>query len=69
MAYDKYSYEGPVKSFDDVIHRCWSASTYAVSEKRARTNLAYRYRKEHGMSAETRITLPGKITKVEGDEY
>ena len=69
MAYAKYSYAGPVMSFDDVIHSHWTGSTYAVSEQKARNNLAYRYRKEHGMSVETRVTLPGKVTRDEGDEY
>lgn len=69
MAYGKYSYAGPVMSFENVMSSNWQASTYAVSEQKARNNLAYRYRKEHGMSVETRLTLPGKITREEGDEY
>lgn len=61
-----YSYEGPVLEFDTCIERCWKASTYAVSAKKAINNLTYRYKKERGKSTNTKISLPGKII-VEGE--
>lgn len=60
---DLYIYEGAVMEFDKCIDPYWRAETYAASEKKARANLAYRYRKEHGRVANTKITLPGKIKK------
>lgn len=60
-----YMYEGPVKEFDTCIRNYWKATTYAVSEKKARTNLAYRYKKETNRTSNANITLPGKITLVQ----
>lgn len=58
---NKYIYDGPVREFNDVISSRWQASTYTVSEAKARSNLVYRYKKEHGKDASTKISLPGKI--------
>ena len=60
-----YSYDGPIKEFDDIISSRWQATTYATSEKKARSNLAYRYKKEHKKTPNALIKLPGKITLVE----
>ena len=50
-----YSYDGPVMEFDNCVANRWIASTRAVSEKKARSNL-------------TKIILPGKISLVSGKE-
>ena len=34
----QYSYEGPVMSFTTCVNGRWNASTYAVSEEKARNN-------------------------------
>ena len=60
-----YIYDGPVKKFDHCIADHWQGETRAVSEKKARANLAFRYKKEHGEAPATKITLPGKITMIE----
>lgn len=60
----EYAYEGPVKSFDTIVKSCWRVSTFAPSEKKARSNLAYRYKKAHGLAPAASITLPGKLTIV-----
>lgn len=59
-----YSYDGPVKEFDDIISDRWEASTYAPTEKKARSNLTYRYKKEHAKAPNAMIKLPGKITQI-----
>lgn len=56
-----YSYNGPVMEFDRCVANCWSASTYACSERKARSNLTYRFKKMNNKAANTKITLPGKI--------
>jgi hypothetical protein len=61
----EYMYEGPVMEFDTCINRKWKATTYAVSERKARSNLTYRYKREHGKTSDAVIKLPGKITLVE----
>lgn len=62
-----YSYDGPVMEFDRCIANHWKGQTYAVSEAKARTNLAYQFKRETGRVPRTRISLPGKIV-IEGDE-
>lgn len=61
-----YSYDGPVLEFDKIVANHWCAETYAVSESKARSNLAFQFKKETGRVPRTKITIPGKLT-VEGD--
>ena len=61
---NQYSYDGPVMEFDNCVMARWKASTYAVSEKKARNNLAYRCKKENNRVPNTKITLPGEIKLV-----
>lgn len=57
----EYRYDGPVMRFDNCVQSRWKASTYAISEAKAKSNLAYRYKKENGLMPNTKITLPGKL--------
>lgn len=59
---NKYLYDGPVMEFDTRIQHHWQGSTYAVSEKKARSNLAYQYKRSSNRTPNAKITLPGKIT-------
>lgn len=61
----EYFYSGPVKEFDKVIVNHWDATTYAVSEKKARSNFTFQFKKEYGRSVNARISLPGKITMID----
>lgn len=65
MGYAEYVYVGPVMEFEKCIANNWTGTTYAQSEKRARSNLTFRFKKETGKRTGTKITLPGKITRVE----
>lgn len=56
-----YSYNGPVLEFDRIIANHWHGQTYASSEAKARTNLAFQYKRETGRVPRSKITLPGKI--------
>lgn len=56
-------YSGPVMKFDICVERNWTATTWAPTEKKARSNLAYRYKKEHGYERTAKISLPGSLTK------
>ena len=56
-----YSYSGPVLEFDRIVTNRWQGQTYAVSEAKARSNLAFQFKKENGKVPRTKITLPGKI--------
>lgn len=57
----KYLYEGPVLEFDRVIANNWRATTFAPSERKARSNLAYQFKKQFGKDPATKITLAGDI--------
>lgn len=56
-----YYYEGPVLEFDRIVANHWSASTRAVSEKKARCNLAHQFKMEYGKEPRSKITVPGKL--------
>ena len=57
----RYSYDGPVLECDKCIDYRWTSSTYATSEQKARSNLAYQFKKENNKVSTTKITLPGKL--------
>lgn len=63
-----YSYDGPVLEFDRIIANHWKASTRAVSEEKARCNLAHQFKQQYGRVPRSRITVPGKLT-IEGEDY
>ena len=58
---NNYVYRGPVVIFGQCVQSNWIAGTSAVSEKKARSNLEYRWKKEHGRTPGAKISLPGKI--------
>lgn len=62
-----YSYDGPVLEFDRIVANRWQSQTVAVSEAKARTNLAFQFKQDTGRVPRTKITLPGKIV-LEGVE-
>lgn len=68
MEYKEYSYSGPVEAFGRCIANNWKAKTTATSEGRARSNLIFRYKKEHGYAPTASIKLPGKIKVLEQEE-
>lgn len=65
---NKYIYNGPVMEFDKCVANNWKGETTAVSEKKARSNLAFKYKKEHGKLPTCKITIPGKITVIEMED-
>ena len=56
-----YQYDGPVMKFDICIQNNWRGSTYADSERKARSNLTYQFKKKYQLTPGTRITLPGQL--------
>lgn len=63
-----YSYDGPVLEFDRIIANHWKASTRAESEKKARSNLAYQFKKQYNKAPRSRITIPGRLSIIEGED-
>lgn len=65
-----YFYEGPVLEFERIVSNRWIGSTRAASDKKARCNLAHQFKMETGRTARSKITIPGKLTTIEGaDNY
>lgn len=62
--YHKYTYDGPVLEFDTLIAEHWKGETMAPSEKKARSNLAYQFKKQNNRVARSKITLPGKVEEI-----
>lgn len=62
---NQYTYEGPVMEFGACLTNRWIGSTYAASEKKARSNLAYQFKKKNNRIPGARISLPGKINIVD----
>ena len=60
----EYSYDGPVFEFGRCVTARWTASTCAESEKKARSNLAYRYKKQFNKVPNTKVDLPGELVAV-----
>ena len=63
--YHRYVYEGPIVMFDKTITSCWSATTSAPSEAKAKSNFEYQAKKACRLYPSTKISLPGKIKKVD----
>lgn len=58
---EKYSYKGRVKIFGNTVNSGWTAQTYAVSAEKAKSNLAYQYKKTHNLVAATKVELPDEL--------
>ena len=52
-----YAYNGPVYNFGIIHAGRWSAETWAVSEKSALNQLAYRYKRARGFCASSNFKL------------
>lgn len=68
MIVNHYTYDGPVMSFNFCVSQRWKASTYAVSKRKALSNLAYQYKVAHNLTPNTSIWLPGKLTITKSKE-
>lgn len=60
--YKKYTFKGEVLRFDQVIEWNWQATTVAPSERKAYSNLTYRYKEENDFAPYTNIILDGVMT-------
>lgn len=59
-----YKYEGPVMKFDQCLDHCYRGSTYASSAAQAINYLSWRYKKDHNMASNTKLSLTGKIVQI-----
>ena len=61
----RYEYSGPVYEFGECISLKWNGITMATSEAKAKTNLAFQYKKKHGKTPDAKIFLPNKLLIIE----
>lgn len=61
--YYDYTYDGPVMLFDRCVNNRWIATTKAPSESKARSNLAFQYKKRYGLAPNAKVYLPGKLMR------
>lgn len=59
--HNQYTYDGPVMEFGNCVVNRWKAKTHAVSEQKARSNLAYQFKKENNRLPTAKVSLPGRI--------
>jgi len=60
-----YRYEGPIYMFGRMIQSKWIGETSASTEGRARANLGKQWKTQHNRTVNTRISMPGTLTKME----
>lgn len=61
---NEYRYEGPVMRFDTCVSYKWKGRTMAVSEKKARSNLTFQWKKENHCAPNDAVILPGSVMLV-----
>lgn len=55
---EHYIYEGPVmNNFGQLITNKWEGETYANTDKKAKSNLSYQFKKDHGLLQTAKIKL------------
>jgi hypothetical protein len=59
-----YLYDGPVMEFGRCVAHNWKACTYAASDEKAFSNLAYQFNKARRKAPNAKIALPGKLDAV-----
>lgn len=59
-----YIYEGPVCEFGRCVQNVWVGKTVAVSEKKAKSNLAYQWKMKNNRTENSKVELPGEIKTI-----
>lgn len=59
----KYSYSGPVMVFGKLVGN-WKGETFADNEAKAKSNLAYQFKKQNNRSVNTVVEFPNKLKIV-----
>lgn len=61
----RYRYIGPVMAFDRLVMSKWEEETVAESEKKAKNNLAYQFKKDAKLARTAKVSLPGQLLLIE----
>lgn len=60
----RYRVQGNAKSFGNIVKRNIDEETYAVSEAKARNNIAYRVKRELGLTGDSNLKIDGTVTEL-----
>lgn len=60
----KYMYDGPVMEFNTCIADHWKGETIAPTEKKARSNLIFQFKKNNQRVPGSKISLPGDLKMI-----
>ena len=60
----KYAYDGPVMEFGTCVANRWRGETTASSERKARSNLIYQFKKYNNRVPGSKIILPGEVKLI-----
>lgn len=59
-----YSYKGAVQVYEKIASSNYKTSTWAVSEKKARSNIASQFKKMMGYEQFVPVTLLGNVVEM-----
>jgi hypothetical protein len=62
---NRYIYKGAVMEFNKCVQSSWQGETIANSEKKAKSNLIYQWKKSNNRSPNAKINLPDEVKIVE----
>ena len=57
----RFVYKGPIMEFGNLLADHWYGETVADTERKARNNLAYQFKKRNNRTASAKISLPGEL--------
>lgn len=60
-----WTFTGDVYRFNRLMERNYKATTVAPSERKAYSNIAYRYKQENNLAASANIRLEGEMKERE----
>lgn len=60
----KYLYDGPVMVFGKFVGN-WRGETFAHSEDKAKSNLAFQFRKQNNRASNTVVEFPNELKVIQ----
>lgn len=62
---NRYAYNGPVMEFSRCVQDHFKAETIAATPEKAKSNLAYQWKKKSNRVSGSRVSLPGTLILLE----
>lgn len=64
----KWYYKGPVLKFNDIVATDYKMETIAESKAKAISQMTYRFKKDHNLEPNTRITIKEDLVKMDASQ-